>query len=382
MTKLLDNAITYSNRGFSVIPVRGKKPCVKWTPFQTQRPSNIDVQRMFSDGNPTGIAIICGEVSGGLVVRDFDDEESYLAWQRSHQELAETLPTVKTARGYHIYFANCHRKITYCKSGELRGAGYVIAPPSQLANGFNYEWINPLPDGPIPEIDPFGVGLAADRENREYRENRENGEKNHSTACALSVLSALSVNSPEIELAIKKTQPQASGQRNRGLFAFVRELKAIPALKHANIKELQPFVIEWCRQAQPVMSGEHDVDDSLAQFAYGWERVKFPVGKGPFDIAIQRIEESTVPTVAKQFTSQGTRQLIHLCYELQCIHGDSPFFLSCRMAGEVAHMDKTTAWKRLGLLMSYGIIEMVQPGTKRNAARYRYIPPVEGEDND
>lgn len=226
---------------------------------------------------------------------------------------------------------------------------------------------DPLPNGSPPKLRPFG-GL--DREDREDREHREHRDRSNNVVCALSVLSV----SPEADSAIERTQPQFPGQRKRCLFELARELKAIPAFADASARDLQPIVVEWCRRAESVMGDEHDVDDCLAEFVFGWGRVRFPADNGPLDVAIQRMEESAVPAVAQQFTSQATKRLVHLCCELQRINGDSPFWLSCRVAGAVAGLDKTIAWKRLGLLRSCGIIEMAQPGTKTRAARYRYLP--------
>ena len=231
---------------------------------------------------------------------------------------------------------------------------------------------HPLTNGSPSKLRPFGGLDREDREDREYGENgenREHGDRSSNVVCAISVLSV----SPEVDSAIERTQPQFPGQRKRCLFELARELKAIPAFADASARALQPIVVEWCRRAESVMGGEHDVDDCLSELLYGLERVRFPAGNGPLVIAIQRMEESSEPAEAQQFLSHATRRLVHLCCELQGLSGDSPFYLSCRVAGVVVGLEKTVAWKRLGLLRSCGIIEMVQPGTKTRAARYRYL---------
>ncbi len=228
---------------------------------------------------------------------------------------------------------------------------------------------HPLPNGSLPKLRPFGGLDREDREDRDYGENREHGDRSNNVVCAISVLSV----SPEADSAIERTQPQFPGQRKRCLFELARELKAIPAFADASARDLQPIVVEWCRRAESMMGDEHDVDDSVAEFVFGWDRVRFPAGNGPLVIAIQRMEESSVPAEAQQFTSHATRKLVHLCCELQGLSGDSPFYLSCRVAGTVVGLEKTIAWKRLGLLRSCGIIELVQPGTNGRATRYRYL---------
>lgn len=364
MTALLNHALAYLDRGFSVIPIQGKKPTVRWKQYQCWRPTESDLRRLFVDDDPTGLAVICGVISGGLVVRDFDDEDSYLVWKLSHQELSEVLPTVKTARGYHVYFSNCHRRITKFDDGELRGAGYILVPPSIHPTSITYEWINPLPDGPLPEINPFAVGLGkryrASRANRADRAVREDP----TLTCACSV---------SLEGAISKTLPRFPGERNRRLLSFCRALKSIPSVAEADAMTLKPHVSEWYRRGKSFMSGEHDEDENFAEFCYAWANVRFSVGNGPFATALERLETTPLPVIAEQFSSPSTKRLIHLCRELQRVSGDASFHLSCRIAGEVIALEHMAAWRRLRLLADCGIIEMVQPGTKTRAARYRYL---------
>ncbi len=358
---LLSHALKYLDHGFSVIPVNGKEPLVRWTPYQRRRPTESDLRKFFAGDGATGLAVICGNVSGGLVVRDFDTEDSYRAWQLSHQELAEVLPTVRTGRGFHVYFSNCHRQITKFDDGELRGAGYVVVPPSLNTCGSRYKWLNPLPEGPLPEIDPFAVGLG-----ERYRANRANRavREDSTLTCACSV---------SLEGAISKTLPRFPGERNRRLLSFCRVLKSIPSVAEADAMTLKPHVSEWFRRGQPFMSGEHDEDENFGEFCYAWARVRFAVGNGPFATALKRLETTPLPAIAERFSSISTKRLIHLCRELQRVSGDASFHLSCRIAGEVIGLEHMAAWRRLGMLVSCGIIELVQRGTKARASRYRYL---------
>lgn len=358
---LLNHALAYLGHGFAVIPIAGKKPVVRWKQYQRRRPTESDLRQLFAGDSATGLAVICGNVSGGLVVRDFDTEDSYLAWQLSHQPLSEVLPTVQTGRGFHIYFANGHRKITTLGDGELRGAGYVLAPPSIHTSGSRYEWINPLLDGPLPEIDPFAVGLA-----ERYRANRANRavREDSTLTCACSV---------SLEGVISKTLPRFPGERNRRLLSFCRALKSIPSVAEADAMTLQPYVSEWYRRGKSFMSGQHDEDENFAEFCYAWARVRFAVGNGPFATALKRLETTPLPAIAEQFSSPSTKRLIHLCRELQRVSGDASFHLSCRIAGEVIALEHMAAWRRLRMLVSCGILEIAQPGTKGRATRYRYL---------
>jgi hypothetical protein len=90
-----------------------------------------------------GVGIILGSSSAPeglyLACRDFDTADSYWAWAEANPELAMTLPTIRTRRGFHVYFL-VDRPV--CRvlpngQGELRGVcGLIsIAPGSLLADG-------------------------------------------------------------------------------------------------------------------------------------------------------------------------------------------------------------------------------------------------------
>jgi hypothetical protein len=99
-------------------------------------------------------------VSGYLVCRDFDTAEAYLTWASEHRDLAKSLPTVRTGRGYHVYFRSREcTKIKNLGDGELRGNGYCLLPPSRHPSGGTYEWVVPL-NGTVPEVNPFATALA------------------------------------------------------------------------------------------------------------------------------------------------------------------------------------------------------------------------------
>jgi len=107
---LLEVVLEYHRRGWCIIPIKtGTKlpACRKWKGFQTERPTEATLRRWFRNRADRGLAVIMGEVSGGLVCRDFDKMDSYQQWADEHPDLALTLPTVATARGRHVY---CNRE--------------------------------------------------------------------------------------------------------------------------------------------------------------------------------------------------------------------------------------------------------------------------------
>jgi hypothetical protein len=90
----------YLARGFSVIPVIDKKPCIDWKQFQKKAMTVIEFQKLFEIYKPTGIAIITGEISGITVV-DVDSEEANAKLkfpntpQHHTKNISQILPTYK-----------------------------------------------------------------------------------------------------------------------------------------------------------------------------------------------------------------------------------------------------------------------------------------------
>ena len=80
MTKInkksvLSCALEYRSRGWSIIPIgKNKKPPrgLRWKPYQTTQPDKAQLRKWFANGKYTSLAVVCGAVSGGLTVLDFD----------------------------------------------------------------------------------------------------------------------------------------------------------------------------------------------------------------------------------------------------------------------------------------------------------------------
>ena len=147
----------YMAKGFSVAPLRprDKTPLVPWKIYQFRRPLEQELAKWFYSGQ-NNIAIVTGSISG-ICVLDFDSSEAYREMKK--RGLPET-PTVKTSRGYHLYFkysegiknAQNHDRIL---KFDIRGdGGYVVAPPSIHPSGDRYQWVKGkgLDDVPLAEL--------------------------------------------------------------------------------------------------------------------------------------------------------------------------------------------------------------------------------------
>lgn len=136
-TTMLAAAIAYINLGFSIIPLSGKKPAngLKWEVFTKQRADAFQVHNWNKAQMLRNIGLICGPVSGNLVVIDLDGPAAVQAFRDRFPGYMATF-TVQTTRGLHIYLrptALPPNRKQVGKNGiiEVRGAGqYVVASPS------------------------------------------------------------------------------------------------------------------------------------------------------------------------------------------------------------------------------------------------------------
>jgi putative DNA primase/helicase len=154
MAATLEAALAYVKAGLSVLPVRAngsKAPAIThWKEYQHRLATEPELEEWFGNGRLAGIGVICGKISGGLELIDFDAEAEtiYPAWV----ELVEAevpgvfgrLSVVKTPKGYHVRYrcaapipGNTKLAMTADKPVEVlietRGeGGYGIAPGSPV----------------------------------------------------------------------------------------------------------------------------------------------------------------------------------------------------------------------------------------------------------
>ena len=224
-----------------------------------------------------------------------------------------------------------------------------------------------------------------------YRESRESGASRDSrdsgdeeAVRGKEEESALYTSpfAPEVQDAIARAVPRNSQEPCwRRVFALVRELKGIKSLAGADPIDLADIVMEWYRRAEPFLTDECCADDAVAEFIFAWERVRFPKGSSPFDLAVAQMEVTTMPVVAKRFSSPTTKRLVHLCHELQQASGDEPFFLSSDKAAQIVDCQPMQAWRLLKLIEASKLITVVKRGQGHVATRYRYTASDEGHDD-
>lgn len=136
---ILDAAIAYMKMGFSVLPLKGKRPALdNWKPYQDQIASSQIIQDWHKVGLLQNVGLVCGAVSGNRVALDLDGAAGYPAFAATFPALAETY-TVATGGGVgkHIYWqveqlpAAVKAMGTPLGNLEMCAAGrQIVAPPS------------------------------------------------------------------------------------------------------------------------------------------------------------------------------------------------------------------------------------------------------------
>jgi len=153
MSEFIDYAIEYSNRGWSVFPLKAKDKTPLTQNGCKDATTNQDIIKdWWSKWPNANIGIATGQVSKGLIVIDLDiDEEKGLngvdsldEWSQENGCFPQSWQTVTGRGGNHLLFT-CDRPVknkVNCLPGvDVRGdGGYIVAPPSIHPNGNSYEW--------------------------------------------------------------------------------------------------------------------------------------------------------------------------------------------------------------------------------------------------
>jgi len=133
--------------GLNVIPLNEKTkiPALSsWEEYQHRMVKDEELHKWFDDGKKN-IAVICGKVSGNLVVIDFDNLDILPFLSKDISVLQKETITVRTGKGLHIYF-RVDEKYTQTRRFEnlkvdIKGeGGYVVAPPSIHPSGATYQF--------------------------------------------------------------------------------------------------------------------------------------------------------------------------------------------------------------------------------------------------
>ncbi len=161
--KVLEAALAYRKLNMSVLPLKGKRPALdSWSKYQTTIATEEEIAAWQRAGLLKNVGIVCGTVSGSLVVLDFDGLGAYGAFAALFPPLAQTF-TVATGsgKGKHVYLyveklpATVKAMETVFGNVELRASGSQVAAPPSIhpATGKPYTVDRPLDILRVPDLD-------------------------------------------------------------------------------------------------------------------------------------------------------------------------------------------------------------------------------------
>ena len=158
----LATALKYRDNGLQsfCLPSGSKRPSGPWKRF-TERPNTTQqLHDMFT--RDSNIAVVCGQISGNLVVLDFDSMAAFRRYQRMMAPLLNDALVVKTARGVHVWvrLPFVPRTSKPYPDIDIKGeGGYVVAPRSLHPTGAQYTFWDEFVNPPVidPSLLPFEV---------------------------------------------------------------------------------------------------------------------------------------------------------------------------------------------------------------------------------
>lgn len=144
---LRDIAHDYLGRGWSIIPLVGKRPALRsWKEFQSRLPTADEIANWLNSSQrpPTGFAIVTGRLSS-LVVVDCDTIDDAHYWKANFPNTPFAVET--GGGGFHFYYRMPaatevrNRAGVFRRRIDIRGeGGYIVAPPSLHPTGRRYRW--------------------------------------------------------------------------------------------------------------------------------------------------------------------------------------------------------------------------------------------------
>lgn len=136
-------AYELADLGFSIIPLKGKKPAVPWEKYQKEPATREQLEKWEDEFPHDNIGLVTGKVSGVIVV-DVDSKEG-IDFCKENGIISPIYQ--KTGKGFHLFFKApdqpIQNKVRFGPGVDLRAEGgqVVIAPSVHFDTGKKYELI-------------------------------------------------------------------------------------------------------------------------------------------------------------------------------------------------------------------------------------------------
>jgi hypothetical protein len=279
-------------------------------------------------------------------------------------------------------------RITGCQYVELspsgtglRGFGYRSGATSirGTANGTKVEMYsdvryltvtgNALQAGPLVELvgwDEIRTSIVSSRSLTPLSTEETEVTEEMDSISSVSSVSSVCGQATSLEFP-DETIPNGPGHRQHCIFHLAKHLRSQDA--RVDVNEHQKTVKEWHRRVL-VNIGTKSWSVTWADFCRAYERIKYSAGKEFVNDVLPRIQ---APPAHLMFPDDDEvmGKLVSLCVALHEHERGGVFFLSCRVAAGFIGTDFRSAAALLKLLVTRGILIVVERGTKVRATRYR-----------
>lgn len=242
----------YRDAGFSVIPCNvDKRPAIAWKQWQSRCAGHGQLTQWFGQGSHRltlepykgyqSIGLVCGAVSGNLVVIDLDGMGAVHQFAREFPEWIGRTRVVRTGsgKGCHLYTyvhtmpdnANVR---TVDGGFELRGNGcYVIAPPSGHPSGGCYR-ANERSIATVDNLDDVYEWMQSLRTHEQPR-----NERLQAAGAGVSVGRISAYMQAVVSGEVGRVRSAGNGNRNNALFYAACRLANYAAGGEINWQECQ-----------------------------------------------------------------------------------------------------------------------------------------------
>ena len=367
----------YRDLGWSVIPlnVGHKRTSQRWTRWQKELPPCEWIAQQWPPGSRRNVGVVCGAVSGGLVVRDWDDAEAYETWRGAHPELATTIPTVETRRGRHQYVLASDGRtgsLTF-SDGELKGDGcYVVVAGSSVSRDRSgaqiephvYRWTVPLTitDGKpiLPVLDLAESGLIPDVSCVLHSHLTQHPQHPHAGGPGVGL------GDSAVAALVERHSITGKGQRNNSLWRLALDVKA-------RVRVPDDDLAEQVLRAWLACNRKHcGTSDWLAN----WEEFRSMLNRASDGKAfLSRVgvvfERTEVPEVMRGHRGgDKLDRIIRVLVAADVVSGGESFFMSVRdMASIAGDVSPPTARSGARHLVALGWLRLVRAGTRGQRGR-------------
>jgi hypothetical protein len=169
------------------------------------------------------------------------------------------------------------------------------------------------------------------------------------------------------------------GWNENCLFVFARLLKAFEITTGSKLKSADlasAFSLWWnTAKSSSWLPADADFDEYRFDFEDKFGKVKTPHGANPLEEAIRRVDIEPLPSQSNRYPSPKLKRLVAVCYQLQILAGDSPFFLGVRPAAKIVGIKSNfKASAMLNGLVQDGVLRVIEKGKRmeKKATRFRF----------